>query len=141
MNSLFSSIRFLQTQPDLRLVTLARAGHERAFEALIKRYRAPLLAYCRRIAPSHASAEDALQEALLQAWVALRADAEVRDTRAWLYSIVHNITVSKLRTSGHPPAALTEVNASRGADEEAEQRMEALTRWPASLRSPSCSAT
>jgi Sigma-70, region 4 len=38
---------------------------------------------------------------------------------------VHNITVSNLRSSGPPSAALTEVDASRGADEEAEQRMEA----------------
>ena len=37
MSPLAISIRFLQTQPDQRLLELARAGHERAFEALKKR--------------------------------------------------------------------------------------------------------
>ena len=41
------SLRFLQAQPDARLVELARQGHEPAFEALVRRYRKELLAYCR----------------------------------------------------------------------------------------------
>ena len=49
MSPLALSIRFLQTQPDAKLVELARAGHERAFEALVQRYRRPLLRYCRRL--------------------------------------------------------------------------------------------
>src|SRR5436305_936260 len=68
MSPLAISLRFLQTQPDQRLVELARAGHERAFEALVRRYRGALLAYCRRVAPNGTSSEDILQQALLQAW-------------------------------------------------------------------------
>ena len=72
------SVRFLQTQTDARLVALARAGHERAFEALVQRYRKPLLAYCRRLLLPEARAEDALQQALLQAWLAIQKETEVR---------------------------------------------------------------
>jgi DNA-directed RNA polymerase specialized sigma24 family protein len=75
------SLRVLQTQPDSRLVALAREGHEPAFEALVRRYRKELLSYCRRLQPQSGSAEDALQQALLQAWKALRAGADVRDVR------------------------------------------------------------
>ena len=103
MSPLAISLRFLQTQPDQRLVELARAGHERAFEALVRRYRGPLLAYCRRLASRGASPEDILQQGLLQAWRALNGGAEVRDARAWLYRIVHNVAISALRSSGELP--------------------------------------
>ena len=41
----------LRTQTDERLVALTRAGHERAFAAIVERYRRPLVAFARRIAP------------------------------------------------------------------------------------------
>lgn len=44
------SIRLLAAQSDQRLVALVKEGHERAFEALVQRYRRPLLRYCRRFA-------------------------------------------------------------------------------------------
>src|SRR4051795_12276863 len=79
----------LRTQTDERLVVLARAGHERAFEAIVERYRGALLRASRRYLPE-ARAEDALQQAFIAAWSALQRGDEVRDLRAWLYRIVHN---------------------------------------------------
>ena len=50
----------LDTASDERLVALAAAGDERAFAAIVDRYRGPLGRYCRRFhAPS--AADDALQ--------------------------------------------------------------------------------
>ena len=103
MSPLAISLRFLQTQPDQRLVELARAGHERAFEALVRRYRGPLLAYCRRVAPRGTPPEDILQQGLLLAWRAVSGGAEVRDARAWLYRIVHNVAITLLQGQ-NPPA-------------------------------------
>src|SRR5690349_18141670 len=97
MSPLAISLRFLQTQPDQRLVELARAGHERAFEALVRRYRGQLLAYCRHNAPRGTPPEDILQQALLLAWRALSGGAEVRDPRPWLYRIVHNVAMTAVR--------------------------------------------
>ncbi|HYL71111.1 MAG TPA: sigma-70 family RNA polymerase sigma factor [Candidatus Dormibacteraeota bacterium] len=94
-------LRLLQTQSDARLLAAARAGHERAFEALVLRYRKPLLRYCRRLLLPEARAEDALQQGLMKAWLALRGGTEVRDVRAWLYRIVHNAAVDALRSSGY----------------------------------------
>jgi RNA polymerase sigma factor (sigma-70 family) len=98
----------LQTQSDARLVELARGGHERAFEALLQRYRKPLLSYCRRLLLPEARAEDALQQGLLQAWLALRDGSDVRDAKAWLYRIVHNAAISALRRSGYDYVELNE---------------------------------
>jgi RNA polymerase sigma factor (sigma-70 family) len=93
------SVKLLRTQTDERLVALAAAGHERAFEAIVERYRRPLLRHCRRYLPE-ARAEDALQQALVSAWGALRRGDEVRALRPWLHRIVHNTSLNALRAAG-----------------------------------------
>jgi RNA polymerase sigma factor (sigma-70 family) len=93
------STRLLATQSDRRLLELARTGNERAFEALVQRYRRPLLRYCGRLGLADGRAEDALQHALLEAWLALERGAEVRELRPWLYRIVHNTAVNQIRSS------------------------------------------
>jgi RNA polymerase sigma factor (sigma-70 family) len=123
LSPLALSLRFLQTQSDAQLTALARAGHERAFEALVRRYRRPLLAYCRRVGSLGVNPEDTLQQALLQAWSAIRTGVDVRDPRAWLYRIVHNVAVSDQRRPALVPVELKETAGANGADHEAEQRM------------------
>jgi RNA polymerase sigma factor (sigma-70 family) len=95
------STRLLATQSDERLLRLVREGHERAFEALVNRYRKPLLSYCRRLSLPEARTEDVLQHALLKTWIALRDGAEVRDIKAWLYRVVHNAAVNAVRDAAH----------------------------------------
>jgi RNA polymerase sigma factor (sigma-70 family) len=90
----------LRTQSDERLVALARAGHDRAFEAIVERYRRPLLRACRRILPE-ARAEDALQQALVAAWTGLRRGDDVRELRPWLYRIARNTALNQLRVAGY----------------------------------------
>jgi RNA polymerase sigma factor (sigma-70 family) len=124
MSPLAFSLRLLQSQPDERLLALARSGHEPAFEALVRRYRKPLLAYSRRTAPE-APAEDVLQQALLQAWRALDSGAEVRDARAWLYRIVHNVAISTARRAPERPAALAETVSAAEVEHVVEQRLAA----------------
>src|SRR6201990_1732142 len=109
----------LRTQSDERLVELARAGHERAFEAIVERYRAPLLRAARRYLPE-ARAEDALQQAFISSWAALQRGDEVRDLRAWLYRIVHNTALNQLRVSGYDYAERE--GSLRGTDAPQEER-------------------
>jgi RNA polymerase sigma factor (sigma-70 family) len=112
------TVRLLATQSDARLVELSRQGHERAFEALVQRYRRPLLAHCRRILLPEARAEDALQQALLQVWLGLERGDEVRDARAWLYRIVRNTALNALRGSGYDYAELSDALTGAHAPEE-----------------------
>jgi RNA polymerase sigma factor (sigma-70 family) len=117
------SLRPLQTQSDAKLVAMARDGHERAFEALVRRYRRQLLAYANRLLGAEGRAEDALQHALLQAWIALRAEADVKDARAWLYRIVHNSAVSTLRRPQHETVELNEALDASTSDDGPESRV------------------
>src|SRR3954462_7171760 len=122
MPTLSPSTVLLRTQSDERLVVLARAGHERAFEAIVERYRSALMRASRRYLPE-ARAEDALQQAFISAWSALQRGDEVRELRAWLYRIVHNTALNQLRLAGYDYAELDE--AVRGTDapqEEMERR-------------------
>jgi RNA polymerase sigma factor (sigma-70 family) len=112
------SIRLLGTQSDNRLIEFAGQGHERAFEALVLRYRRQLLSYCRRLLLTEERAEDALQQGLLRAWMALQSGAEVRDPKAWMYRIVHNAALNTLRESGYDYAELHETLSGAGAPED-----------------------
>jgi RNA polymerase sigma factor (sigma-70 family) len=125
MSPLNLSLRFLQSQTDSRLVALAQDGHERAFEALVRRYRSALLAYSRRLAPRGTTAEDILQQALLQAWKALNGGGEVRDAKAWLYRIVHNVGISTLRAAGELPEGFFPVAGEIAVDQQVEQKLAA----------------
>src|SRR3954453_11767121 len=111
----------LRTQSDDRLVVLARAGHERAFEAMVERYRGPLLRAARRYLPE-ARAEDALQQAYISAWSALQRGDDVRDLRAWLYRIVHNTALNQLRVSGYDYAELEDSLTGTDAPQEEMER-------------------
>jgi RNA polymerase sigma factor (sigma-70 family) len=109
------STRLLATQSDERLLALVRDGHERAFEALVNRYRRPLLNYCRRLSLPEARTEDVLQQALLKTWIALRGGAEVRDIKAWLYRVVHNTALNAVRDAAHDGEPLPDPTLRAGA--------------------------
>jgi RNA polymerase sigma factor (sigma-70 family) len=89
----------LHSQTDERLVDLARAGNDRAFEVIVARYRRPLLRYCRQLLPPE-RAEDAVQQAFLNAYRAIGAGQAELNLRPWLYRVAHNASVSLLRQNG-----------------------------------------
>ena len=94
--------KLLRTQSDARLAALTRDGHELAFEAIVERYRRPLLRGARRILPE-ARAEDAVQQAFLAAWRALRRGDEIRELKPWLYRIVQHTALNALRSRQRKP--------------------------------------
>ncbi|MGN6870457.1 MAG: RNA polymerase sigma factor [Solirubrobacteraceae bacterium] len=108
----------LRSQSDERLVSLARAGHDRAFATIVERYRPELLAMARRLV-SDGRAEDVLQQALLSAFTALRSGTEVRHVRGWLYQIVRNAAVKTRRPDEAP---LDEMAAAGPALEDVVQQ-------------------
>jgi RNA polymerase sigma factor (sigma-70 family) len=88
---------------DARLVELARGGSEPAFEAIVARYRLPLVRHCARMV-GEADAEDAAQDALVSAHAALLRGAVVRQLAPWLYAIAQNAARSCLRARAARPA-------------------------------------
>jgi RNA polymerase sigma factor (sigma-70 family) len=97
---------------DERLVALAREGDDSAFAAIVERYRPQLLAFARRTG-SDGRAEDVVQQALLDAFAALRADNEVVHLRGWLHQIVRHAAHRSARRS--PPHAVLDADAGAPA--------------------------
>jgi RNA polymerase sigma factor (sigma-70 family) len=89
----------LRTQSDERLVDLTRAGSQPAFEAIVARYRRPLLRYCARILTEE-RAEDAVQQTFVRAYGAMRKNDSELNLRPWLYRIAHNTALNALRDRG-----------------------------------------
>ena len=118
------SLPVLRSQSDERLVSLARAGNELAFEAIVERYRRPLLRHAQRVL-SEGAAEDALQQALLAAWSALRRGDDVRDLGPWLHRILHNAALNVLRGArrGEHAELSDALPGGMSADEALEARL------------------
>lgn len=86
--------------PEAELVARAVAGDGRAFEAIMRRHNRLLFRTARSILGNDADAEDALQEAYLQAWRKLadfKGDAKLS---TWLVRIVANQALGRLRRVG-----------------------------------------
>ena len=88
-----SSVRL---QSDKRLVELLRGGIDSAFDAIVQRYRSPLLRYAgRMVGPDRA--EDIVQETFMNAYKSLRQDDRPMQLKPWLYRVAHNVALDGLR--------------------------------------------
>jgi RNA polymerase sigma factor (sigma-70 family) len=114
-------------------VDLTRDGNERAFEAIVQRYRRPLLRYCSRLLPP-TRAEDAVQQTFMSAHRAIDAgDAEL-NLRPWLYRIAHNATLNLLRQQGFDHEQVSEEVDGVETPPEAFERGERLRTVVAAVR-------
>jgi RNA polymerase sigma factor (sigma-70 family) len=87
----------LRLASDERLIELTRGGQQAAFEVLVSRYHARLLAFCRHMLRSREDAEDVLQEVFAAAFNAIMADTREINARPWLYRIARNRSLNHLR--------------------------------------------
>src|SRR2546423_14965837 len=87
----------LRHATDDGLVALTRAGSERAFAEIMRRYERPLQFYCLHLVGGP-RAEDAVQQAFMQAFISLRDGARREIAlRPWLYRIARNCAIDLLR--------------------------------------------
>jgi RNA polymerase sigma-70 factor, ECF subfamily len=87
----------METLPQTTLVLAAQSGDQLAFETLVGVYRRELLVHCYRMLGSLHDAEDLVQDALLRAWEKRTTLTNPEAYRAWLYRIVTNLCLDRLR--------------------------------------------
>ncbi len=88
---------FLRLQSDERLVAATRRGNQAAYEVLVARYNARLLAFTRHMLGSKEDAEDVVQETFAAAYGAMVADDRQINVKPWLYRIARNRSLNHMR--------------------------------------------
>jgi RNA polymerase sigma factor (sigma-70 family) len=111
-SSRLAAVTLLRSQSDERLAELAGYGSAPAFEAIVHRYRRSLLRHCARVL-GEGDAEEAVQDALINAHAALESGSEVRSLRPWLHAVAHNAAVGMLRRRAGRPECPQERCGSR----------------------------
>jgi RNA polymerase sigma-70 factor (ECF subfamily) len=115
------------------------ADHHAAYEALLKRYLAPLQRLAYAYTRESGARDDLFQEIALALWTALPAYRGDASERTWLYRVAHNTAIRfmarRLRRARHehPDEGLTEpvsaANPERTAiDSQRRERLWAAVR-------------
>jgi RNA polymerase sigma-70 factor, ECF subfamily len=98
---------------DEALAARAAAGDEPAFEDLVTRYQARLFRLARRLTGDDGDAQDALQEAFLQAYRGLASFRGEARFSTWLYRIATNAALMQRRARQRRPAESLEAYLPR----------------------------
>jgi RNA polymerase sigma-70 factor, ECF subfamily len=105
-------VTILRTRSDECLAELVREGSAAAFEAIVHRYRRQLLRHCARVV-GDADAEEAVQDALINAYAVLDSGSSVRSLPPWLHAVAHNAALGILRRRTARPECPQEQCAER----------------------------
>src|SRR3954468_24515980 len=84
----------------MELLTAAAAGDEQAFVELTAPLRGRLHAHCYRMLGSVHDADDALQETMLRAWLAIGRFEPRAELSSWLYRIATNVCLRIIEQRG-----------------------------------------
>jgi len=112
---------------DEALLTALRAGHDWAFETMVRLYGGRLLAVARRFTRNDADAQDVLQSAYLSAFRALNDFEGACHLSTWLHRIVVNTALMKLRSRRRKPEESIEVLLP--AFQEDGHHVEQFSEW------------
>ena len=105
-------IHGVMNEADEHWIARAREGDAMAFRQLVEPHTRPLYGLCARITRDSALAEDAVQEALFNAWRHLQAFDGRAGFRTWLHRIAVNASLEQLRRRGRHVAESESVDSN-----------------------------
>lgn len=83
--------------PDVRLMLEVRSGNAAAFEELVQRYQARVLAVLEHLVGNRHQAEDLAQEVFLRIYRARNTYQPNAKFATWLFKIVNNLALNQMR--------------------------------------------
>jgi len=84
-------------QEDIQLIARARAGDERAFQALLGKYERAVFSICLRMVRDREGAADLAQEAFVKVFMMLERYDPTYAFSSWLFKITSNLCIDHLR--------------------------------------------
>jgi len=109
----------VEEQAQAALIEQAKIGDQQAFATLVELHQDHVYNLAYRILQNPEEADDATQEVFVKVWQALasfRGDAKFT---TWLFRIVHNHCLNKLRSVKNAPKTVsTQTSLNEGDDEE-----------------------
>ena len=98
---------------EIALVTKAQDGDRNAYSELVRTHSQGVLNVVYRMCGNRDLAEDAAQEAFIQAWLRLSSYRQKASFRGWLYRIAVNAAIDMLRKEKRIlPNAIEDINLS-----------------------------
>ena len=119
---------------DSSLVAALRAGDPAAFESLVRNYAGRMLTTARKFVRSEADAADAVQEAFVLAFQAIGKFEGHSKLGTWLYRIVVNACLMKIRSDSRRPEVSLE--SLLPAFNRWGHHAASIRRWPHSPDEP-----
>lgn len=112
-----------QGHADWSLIERIKAGDDRAFDALMERYKRPILNFVFRIIGDAAEADDAAQDVFVRAYQTIRKDGFHQgraEFSTWLFQVARNAAIDFLRQRKRRPTE--SLAAMEDADRQAASR-------------------
>ena len=118
------------------LLRLVANGDAAAFEILVDRHLAAMLAVARRMLRDDAEAEDVAQEAMLRLWrLSDRLEIGAYGVRPWLRRVVSNLCIDKVRAGRNTTVVDDVPEQPQAADQVSSlERRQAAHRVDAALK-------
>lgn len=107
-----------------RCLAAARRGDRSAFRPLVEAYARPLFALCMRITRDSMLAEDAVQEALFNAWRHLANFDGRASFKTWLHRIAVNAALEQVRRHGTQVLAAEHIGEEDDGDDFLDSRID-----------------
>lgn len=85
------------TKSDQELIADYKNGDSTALEGLFERYKKPVLNYALRVTGNHADAEDVTSDVMMTIIVKKESYQPIAKFSTWLFTIVRNSCISRLR--------------------------------------------
>ncbi len=114
---------------EAELLTALQAGDEEAFEQLVRGLTPRLLSVARRLLPREADAQDAVQDAFLQAFKSIDRFKGGSKLSTWMHRIVVNAALMKLRTRRRKPEVAIDDLLPKFANDDAAHHVEPINDW------------
>jgi RNA polymerase sigma-70 factor (ECF subfamily) len=91
----------VMARTDVQLMLDVKAGDERSFELLLRKYRTPLVNFLYRMVRDTAVAEDLAQEVFLRVYRARNEYAPSAKFTTWMFRIATNLALNSVRDNRH----------------------------------------